>query len=1014
MVETNLYQDSKDAPLVPSSAEEGFGGVPQDTTDYFDPLDFARPSFEAAKERFMDAGKIETDPDDPALYVAFKRSMDYLADTGMAGLELSDAAFKAAIGTVAELVPGQGQEAEKRLERDLYSMPEAFLGVSPARIQQATDTVAEGVKEVGERLNRPSQAPRSMDTVYSIAGASAVDFPKDKLKKAQEMQQKGVDKAIIWEDTGLYLNPYSSQWEFEVSPAGAKFKVPQKDIFSSYKKVDTSFYGKNEKPSLPLTNIFDFPELFKNYPSLKKVELVVDPDLGHGATFDSKAKRLAVGDNLLDPSVTEEETFKEIILHELQHGIQSEENWTGGINVRYLLQEDTNGALSSPDVEIQSLIEEAAGYYSTFENTQELSHAEKAFESLNNARKLARKKYLANEGEIQARTVMLRNQLTENERRSTPLNETYRQALSEVMDKYRGSKMPRAEKQSSAKLTPNFAKGGLATEEQMDKLYQEGGLADDGTDVEPVTGNEVPTGSLDQEVRDDIPAQLSEGEYVVPADVVRYYGVKFFEDLRGQAKQDFARMEAEGRVGGEPVDTNGVPMEQDEELTPEEMQMLQEALGGAATGMAMGGMVPQQQQAQYNPYEQQQMQYSQPMFQSSRVGMQEGGDVPSFNPSDYSFGGSFQSPFGEDTSTSGRGGMQLVEYINPTSGQTRMITVLNGEPIGMVPEGFIPSSPEARQQAQESKQEVETKTEGTREESGRNMDGMSSSSTRDSAYSGALSGDVEQNLSDQLSKAGKSVGLVGNIAGLVGALIGGPVIGSVAKGLGTSLSESTSVDNALETAALADIMGYTDVAEKAREKASSLASDFEKDITDEMIGKANSRARADFNEAVDAAKSPGLKREAFDTDEAFGRAMEATAPAGMSVSRDSQGNITGYSRSPSQAAPTTSQRPQARPSSGGRSGSSSVSDTVSGAISGMADKGFGSAPSSSGRTGGDNNNDRGGGGLGDSESGGFGGMGTGGLYSKGGLAAPLTSQNQRKPNQRKKPVKNKRKGLASK
>ena len=29
------------------------------------------------------------------------------------------------------------------------------------------------------------------------------------------------------------------------------------------------------------------------------------------------------------------------------------------------------------------------------------------------------------------------------------------------------------------------------------------------------------------EVRDDIPAMLSEGEYVVPADVLRYYGVNF-------------------------------------------------------------------------------------------------------------------------------------------------------------------------------------------------------------------------------------------------------------------------------------------------------------------------------------------------------------------------------------------------------------------------------------------------------------------------------------------------------
>jgi hypothetical protein len=68
-------------------------------------------------------------------------------------------------------------------------------------------------------------------------------------------------------------------------------------------------------------------------------------------------------------------------------------------------------------------------------------------------------------------------------------------------------------------------------------FMEEGGLTDDGTTMDPVSGNEVPPGSMAEEVRDDIPAQLSEGEYVVPADVVRFYGVKFFEDLRMEAKR---------------------------------------------------------------------------------------------------------------------------------------------------------------------------------------------------------------------------------------------------------------------------------------------------------------------------------------------------------------------------------------------------------------------------------------------------------------------------------------------
>ena len=44
----------------------------------------------------------------------------------------------------------------------------------------------------------------------------------------------------------------------------------------------------------------------------------------------------------------------------------------------------------------------------------------------------------------------------------------------------------------------------------------------DEVDVDPVSGNEVPPGSLPEEVRDDIPAQLSEGAYVVTADVLRF------------------------------------------------------------------------------------------------------------------------------------------------------------------------------------------------------------------------------------------------------------------------------------------------------------------------------------------------------------------------------------------------------------------------------------------------------------------------------------------------------------
>lgn len=117
-------------------------------------------------------------------------------------------------------------------------------------------------------------------------------------------------------------------------------------------------------------------------------------------------------------------------------------------------------------------------------------------------------------------------------------------------------------------------------------FMQEGGMKDDGMNRDPVSGNEIPPGSMAKEVRDDIPAMLSEGEYVVPADVVQYFGVKFFEDLRMAAKMGLRDMEKNGRIGGEPIDDD------EEELEPNESEVLMEVLqmnSGGVIGMADGG-----------------------------------------------------------------------------------------------------------------------------------------------------------------------------------------------------------------------------------------------------------------------------------------------------------------------------------------------------------------------------------------------------------------------------------------
>ena len=171
---------------------------------------------------------------------------------------------------------------------------------------------------------------------------------------------------------------------------------------------------------------------------------------------------------------------------------------------------------------------------------------------------------------------------------------------------------------------------------QMEMLLQEGGIADDGTTRDPVSGNEVPPGSMAEEVRDDIPAQLSEGEYVVPADVVRFYGVRFFEDLRGQAKEGLMDMERNGRIGGEPV-AQTMDNQAGGDLTPEELAELEQLVG-----MAMGGMVQQPTQST-DPYQQQQQMYQSPapvamgntggtLYANQGMDVSAGSDIDPYKP----------------------------------------------------------------------------------------------------------------------------------------------------------------------------------------------------------------------------------------------------------------------------------------------------------------------------------------------------------------------------------------------
>jgi len=121
---------------------------------------------------------------------------------------------------------------------------------------------------------------------------------------------------------------------------------------------------------------------------------------------------------------------------------------------------------------------------------------------------------------------------------------------------------------------------------QMD-MFDDGGLMDEGGTVDPVSGNDVPPGSTQEEVRDDIPAQLSEGEFVFPADVVRFIGLEKLMKIRQRAKAGLQRMDDMGQMGNseEAIMPDDLPFSIDDlDMEDDGLEMAQGGVVQAANG----------------------------------------------------------------------------------------------------------------------------------------------------------------------------------------------------------------------------------------------------------------------------------------------------------------------------------------------------------------------------------------------------------------------------------------------
>ena len=245
------------------------------------------------------------------------------------------------------------------------------------------------------------------------------------------------------------------------------------------------------------------------------------------------------------------------------------------------------------------------------------------------------------------------------------------------------------------------------------EMFDLGGLKDQGETIDRKSRNKVPVGSLQKEVRDDVPINISEGEFVLPADVVRYHGLEKIMNMRQNAKSGLKLMDKMGQMGNSdqatlPDDIPFQPQNYQEGgaiVTPQ-IQMPEIQLQNQVPGVNVAP--PQQLGMRPSVYAQQQQPVkvttpSSPTYSTFGAPQYTSPTSTAATP-DYSklVGASFgQLPKSETK-----------RYFNKETGEELYIPFIDGKPVYPIPNGFVEQ--EEAKKEEEAKDPTRSRVETTK------------------------------------------------------------------------------------------------------------------------------------------------------------------------------------------------------------------------------------------------------------------------------------------------------------
>jgi hypothetical protein len=244
-----------------------------------------------------------------------------------------------------------------------------------------------------------------------FGGRLAATADKTALAKAEEMAAKGAPREQIWNDTGWFKGA-DDKWRFEIPDNAAVFTVPVSKRFEAAGVNDPVFMHNADR-------IMSHPELHGAYPDMWSVNTMLTKGGGYPYTPHGSFMQRESGKQEIALNAPNLDVARSLNLHELQHAVQNREGFSPGANPRQIaagLSENTGNPVIE---ELRRAI--SAGEYGGPADTS-FREAARNLLALERQSKNDRAMdiYRRHPGEVEARNVEKRMNMTPEQRRTTP------------------------------------------------------------------------------------------------------------------------------------------------------------------------------------------------------------------------------------------------------------------------------------------------------------------------------------------------------------------------------------------------------------------------------------------------------------------------------------------------------------------------------------------------------------------------------------------------------------------